>query len=495
MHRQLMQTLIFVTALVTALTAPNAQIPSPPFAERGAMRLTPPPLLGFKPYSKHHALVIGIDNYENPSWDTLTNAVKDAEEVAAELERRNFKVTKILDKEATYQKLQDAFRDFVDDAQDENARAFIWFAGHGHSIGDREYILPVDALAADAKRFSRRAIRLSVLKTLFEDMRSRHLLAVFDSCFSGSIHEKTQRGVTPPRSIQVAANNRARQILSSGSKGQKVSDDGKFRELFLAAIRGERPDADGGRDGYVTGGELANFLKRTVASHRRGLQVPVFTELPTGDQGGSFVFKTALPTKPVEPEPARTPTGRNKFSALGKLLNRSENASGSRRIKLYHLHTKENLDVVYKRAGAYIPDALEKINWFLRDWRNDESSKIDPALIDLLWETHHDLGSEKPAHIISAFRSPNTMRMLSKRRGGQARRSLHTLGKAVDVHFPDVPLKLVNWVAKIRRLGGVGQYPTSGIPFIHLDTGRVRYWPRRPQTGSVPTPVVKPKKN
>ncbi|MEM1370640.1 MAG: DUF882 domain-containing protein [Pseudomonadota bacterium] len=159
-------------------------------------------------------------------------------------------------------------------------------------------------------------------------------------------------------------------------------------------------------------------------------------------------------------------------------LSLEANRAGERRIAFYNIHTKETVDVVYKRNGRRIPAAMERINWIMRDWRQDQSRKMDPQLIDIIWEMHTELGSRAPVHIISGYRSPKTNTMLRKTRGGQARRSRHMTGQAADVHFPDVPIKRLRYSAMVRQRGGVGYYPTSAIPFVHVDTGRVRHWPR-----------------
>lgn len=152
-----------------------------------------------------------------------------------------------------------------------------------------------------------------------------------------------------------------------------------------------------------------------------------------------------------------------------------------RRIALYNIHTKETLDIVYMRDGKRLPEAMKKINWFLRDWRENEPTQMDPELIDLLWELRAELGTLEPTHVISGYRSSKTNNMLRKTRGGQAKKSQHILGKAMDIHFPDVPLKKIRYSALIRERGGVGYYPTSAIPFVHIDTGRTRHWPRMPR--------------
>ena len=153
-------------------------------------------------------------------------------------------------------------------------------------------------------------------------------------------------------------------------------------------------------------------------------------------------------------------------------------ANGERTIALYNVHTKETLRIVYKRNGRYLPSALKKLNWLLRDWRRNEPTKMDPRLIDLVWEIHTELGSRVPVHVISGYRSKHTNNLLRKTRGGQARRSQHLLGRAMDVRFPDIPVRRLRYSALLREQGGVGYYPTSATPFVHIDTGRVRHWPR-----------------
>jgi uncharacterized protein YcbK (DUF882 family) len=153
-----------------------------------------------------------------------------------------------------------------------------------------------------------------------------------------------------------------------------------------------------------------------------------------------------------------------------------------RTISFYSVNTKETLTIQYMKNGKHIPEAMEKINWILRDWRKDEPTQMDPDLIDLVWEVHNELGSAEPIHIISGYRSRGTNDMLRRTVGGQASESRHILGKAMDVHFPDVPVKKLRYSALIRERGGVGYYPTSATPFVHMDTDRVRAWPRVTRT-------------
>ena len=155
--------------------------------------------------------------------------------------------------------------------------------------------------------------------------------------------------------------------------------------------------------------------------------------------------------------------------------------AGERTISIHNIHTKETVTVVYKKGGKYVEAGLDKVNHVMRDHRRNEVTKMDPELVDLLWEVHHELGSKEPIHLISGFRSRASNEQLRKSVGGQASESRHILGKAADVHFPDVPVKNIRYSALVRERGGVGYYPTSATPFVHIDTDRIRSWPRLPR--------------
>ncbi len=103
---------------------------------------------------------------------------------------------------------------------------------------------------------------------------------------------------------------------------------------------------------------------------------------------------------------------------------------------------------------------------------------MDRHLFDILWEVYRDVGGKKPIQIISSYRSPATNAMLRRRSTGVARFSQHMLGHAMDFFIPDVPLEQIRFAGLRLQRGGVGFYPTSGSPFVHLDTGSIRHWPR-----------------
>ena len=149
----------------------------------------------------------------------------------------------------------------------------------------------------------------------------------------------------------------------------------------------------------------------------------------------------------------------------------------SRTLSFFHTHTGERLKATYCCDGRYEPEALKAINALLRDFRANKVKEIDPSLLDLLHELGGTLETDQPFHIISGYRAPETNQMLRERGGGHtgvASQSLHMVGKAIDLRIPGVKLENLRAAARSLRLGGVGFYPSSN--FVHVDTGRVRYW-------------------
>ncbi len=161
------------------------------------------------------------------------------------------------------------------------------------------------------------------------------------------------------------------------------------------------------------------------------------------------------------------------------LLGGSSIAGGeTRTIQLYHMHTGESLTVTYMQNGHYVPSAMKQINYLLRDWRRKEVITIDPRTIDLVWELHEDLGSNRPIHIVCGYRSPKTNAFLKRIGRNVATKSQHMVGKAIDFYFPDVPTIKIRNSALVRKVGGVGYYRSAGGPtgFLHADSGHVRHW-------------------
>jgi uncharacterized protein YcbK (DUF882 family) len=164
----------------------------------------------------------------------------------------------------------------------------------------------------------------------------------------------------------------------------------------------------------------------------------------------------------------------------GALATRDAAAEGdTRSLTFLHTHTRETATITYRRNGRYDEQALEQLNWLLRDWRVGEPAKMDPRLFDILWEVYREAGSREPINVISAYRSPATNGMLRRRSSGVSEHSQHMRGKAMDIRLPDVETGRLRAIAMRMQYGGVGYYPSS--QFVHVDTGNVRAWPRMSQ--------------
>jgi uncharacterized protein YcbK (DUF882 family) len=164
--------------------------------------------------------------------------------------------------------------------------------------------------------------------------------------------------------------------------------------------------------------------------------------------------------------------------AAAPLLARPARLHGAsletRALTFLHTHTGEHLEVAYFEGGAYVTDALTTVNHFLRDFRTGDVHDIDPSLLDLLHGLTGVTETTRPFQVISGYRSPATNEMLRHRSEGVAAGSLHMKGQAIDIRLADIPLPKLRQAALTLQRGGVGYYPASD--FVHVDTGRVRFW-------------------
>jgi uncharacterized protein YcbK (DUF882 family) len=153
-------------------------------------------------------------------------------------------------------------------------------------------------------------------------------------------------------------------------------------------------------------------------------------------------------------------------------------ASGQQyELRLYHLHTGESLDVVYRIGDTYIPSALAELNHFLRDHRTEDVSHYDPREFDLLHNLLAQLGRPNALiDVVCGYRSPWSNNYLRTRGPdtGVAEYSQHMQAKAIDIRVPGVSTRRLDRAALSLHEGGVGYYPVS--QFVHVDVGPVRQW-------------------
>lgn len=174
-------------------------------------------------------------------------------------------------------------------------------------------------------------------------------------------------------------------------------------------------------------------------------------------------------------------TGGAKLAAFGAIAgfphiaSASALASGEKALSFYNTHTSEKLRSVFWAEGRLLDEGLREIDHILRDWRTGDVETIDRDLLTMLHGLTEKVGRPgSELHIISGYRSPKTNASLSSKSSGVAKKSQHMLGKAIDVRLPGTDLSKLRNAAMAMKAGGVGYYP--GSQFIHIDTGRVRFW-------------------
>jgi uncharacterized protein YcbK (DUF882 family) len=145
-----------------------------------------------------------------------------------------------------------------------------------------------------------------------------------------------------------------------------------------------------------------------------------------------------------------------------------------RTVAFVHTHTGERLTADYYLDGQYQAQCLAQVNYLLRDFRTGDVHRIDPALLDLLFSLQARSGCDGPYAVISGYRSPATNAMLRRTTEGVASHSMHLQGRAIDIRLPGYPTARLGELARGLGRGGVGFYPRSD--FVHVDTGRVRFW-------------------
>jgi len=257
-------------------------------------------------YRESYALIIGIDHYW-AGWPDLPGVAKDIEDVKKEIIKQGFRVTvaKNLDRD----KLLSTIEGFISKyGHDPENRLLIYFAGHGHTIKlatqvEMGYIVPADAPNpnTDDLGFKDKAIDMMRFDNFAQQIECKHVLFIFDSCFSGSIFALS-RGVVP-EVISYKTARPVRQFITSGSADEMVPDKSVFKSQFVSGIEG---DADTDKDGFVTGTELGEFLLKQVVNYSKGTQHPQYGKIrnPNLDKG-DFVFIVRKPEiKKVPPEPS-----------------------------------------------------------------------------------------------------------------------------------------------------------------------------------------------
>lgn len=263
-----------------------------PGVPEGAITVKMPSGGDLRLYQDYQALVVGVGDYEH--WPDLNGAVRDAEEVSKSLKKMGMSVTSLVNPAS--EELKEALNRLVYGPGREKDRAILfYFAGHGETetLANGEklgYIVPRDAPipSRDHIGFVNKAISMSQLETYALRIQSKHVLMIFDSCFSGSVFSSVR---SAPTDISEKSAKDVRQFITAGNEDEQVPDESVFKRCFIDGIQGE---ADFNRDGYVTASELGMYLDSAVVNYSRGSQHPQYGKIrdPRLDKG-DFIFTVA----------------------------------------------------------------------------------------------------------------------------------------------------------------------------------------------------------
>ena len=245
-----------------------------------------------KLYDASYALVIGNGKYTS-GWDNLPGVASDVTAVKTVLENQGFTVETA--ENLASRDFSNRILQFIDDyGYEPNNRLLIYYAGHGHTLKstgdgrDLGYVVPVDAPlpSKDELGFKRKAIPMDDILNFAKKIQSKHALFVFDSCFSGRLVSRGEIKVPPI--IQESIAYPVRQFITAGAANQPVPDESIFRRSFVRALEGE---ADRNADGYITGTELAEYLKEKVTNYSNRQQTPQYGKINDIElDKGDFVF-------------------------------------------------------------------------------------------------------------------------------------------------------------------------------------------------------------
>lgn len=252
-------------------------------------------------YKDYYALVIGVSNYQQ--WPKLPNAAKDAKEVAAKLKELGFNVELLLD--PTSREMKKTLNEMIYKIGIEKNRAILlYYAGHGETetMADKAkmgYIIPKDCplITQDPLGFATKAISMTEIESISLRIKSKHVLMLFDSCFSGSLFTLVR---AVPDDITEKSALPVRQYITAGKEDEAVPDQSMFKRSFLIGLEG---DADLTGDGYITGTELGMYLSEKVVNYSHRMQHPQYGKInnPNLDRGDFiFVPRKELQTKPIE---------------------------------------------------------------------------------------------------------------------------------------------------------------------------------------------------
>lgn len=274
---------------------PNSLPSSGPESKRGVEAVTVNASASNHLYEQSVAVTIGIDAYRE--LNPLAGAARDARKVATALEAQGFRVTRLLNGEATRSRISELLGRELREGLSKDSRVLIYFAGHGATVGPPDkrlgYLMPSDATKAQTVASG---ISMEEMQRWFALYESKHVMLIADACYSGLALNRGSEPSTRALSadaeeyLRIITSERARVSLVAGTDKQQAHEAdgiGIFTDFVLSGIAGK---ADANKDDLVTSDELAAYVKPGVFQEVRKrfgvTQTPQSAHLGQGD----FVF-------------------------------------------------------------------------------------------------------------------------------------------------------------------------------------------------------------
>jgi len=363
-------------------------------------------------YKDYHAVVIGVSDYDH--WPKLPNAVKDTEEVAGKLRELGFQVKLIANPDS--RQLKSTLSEIARRLGAEQNRALIlYYAGHGETTALADgtklgYIIPKDCplQILDPFGFDTKAVSMKEIEMLALKVKSKHMLALFDSCFSGSLFALSRAA---PTDISEKSAKPVRQFMTAGGANETVPDRSIFKVCFLQGLDGE---ADYNRDNYITGSELGLYLQTKVVNYTKGSQHPQFGKInnPYLDKGDFiFVLKSAepdvatitVPDAPSDADKDRLSKERERLKEERARLEAEKQMLDKEKQQLAYIPKTVKSERVSLRAEPqealsedYLIDIIKRYDFFDSSWNrhgsfeNDLKDNGDGTITDkrtgLMWQ-------------------------------------------------------------------------------------------------------------
>lgn len=258
-------------------------------------------------YKDYQALVVGVSNYER--WPKLPNAAADAMEVADRLDKMGVQIKLVLN--PSYRELKTALTEMIYVmGREENRGILFYYAGHGETetLADGTkmgYIIPKDCplLRVNPMGFANHAVSMKEIESASMRIRSKHVLMLFDSCFSGALFALVR---AVPHDITEKSTLPVRQFITAGREDEEVPDQSMFKRCLLIGLEG---DADLTGDGYITGSELGMYLSDKVVNYTNRQQHPQYGKINNPDlDRGDFIFSLGRSVVASEPAPSISTT-------------------------------------------------------------------------------------------------------------------------------------------------------------------------------------------